>query len=265
MSRIRATFEQAANEGRKLLIPYITAGDPNLKLTQEILIEIACSGADIIELGVPFSDPMADGPVIQRAAERALKEGVNLAQILDMVAQVRKSTSVPIILFSYYNPLLQYGLDRLCQKAAELEIDGLLVTDLSPEESGELLGYTDKFDIDLIFLLAPTSSDARIKRITEVASGFIYALSRTGVTGMKQSISETAPRLIKRIRDFSTLPVAVGFGISTVEQVKEVWQYAEAAVVGSRIVSEIEVLQKEVDAKELVKRVGNLVREFCYK
>ncbi len=175
MSRIQVMFETLAGRGEKALIPYITAGDPDLATTERLIIEMARRGADLIELGVPFSDPMADGPVIQRAAERALARGTKLADIIALVARVRQHTQVPIILFSYYNPLLQFGLDALGEAARSAGIDGMLVTDLVPEEASELLCVLGKYELEMIFLLAPTSSDERIAKVASMASGFIYA------------------------------------------------------------------------------------------
>lgn len=257
MSRLERLFREWRKSGHKALIPYLTAGDPDLEATTELIVGMAAAGADVIELGVPFSDPMADGPVIQRAAERALKRGVDLNGILDAVAVARRFTHVPIILFSYYNPLLQYGLERLVERALDLGIDGLLVTDMVVEEAAELLSLAK--GLDLIFLLAPTSSDERIHRVASVASGFIYAVSRTGVTGIAETLSDSAAPLVARIRRVTDLPVAVGFGISEPEHVAEVWQIAEAAVVGSRIVREIETCS---DRKALVEKIGRLLQSL---
>jgi len=259
MSRIADKFQSLNKEERKALIPYITAGDPDLATTQSLIIKMAECGADIIELGVPFSDPMADGPVIQRATERALTKGTKLIDILDLVRQVRKVSQVPIVLFSYFNPLLQFGLEKLAKQASEVGIDGILVTDLSLEEAGEFLNILHKHKLDMIFLLAPTSNDERIAKVAKCASGFIYAVSRTGITGMQQRLSDTVEPLVARIRKFSNLPIAVGFGISTQEQVKEIFRQADGAVVGSRIVAEIEAC---TDQTKLVDTIGNLIKEL---
>lgn len=258
MSHIEATFRKLAARNQKALIPYITAGDPDLEATEKLIIEMANCGADIIELGVPFSDPMADGPVIQRATERALARGTKLNDILELVARVRRHTDIPIILFSYYNPLLQFGLERLAKKAREVGIDGVLITDLSPEESGEVLTILRNHEINMIFLLAPTSNDARIAKVSALASGFIYAVSRTGITGIQQSLSEAVVPLIEKIRHHTDLPIAVGFGISTPEHVKEICQHADGAVVGSRLVAEIEKCSQE-ESPQLVRKVGELI------
>ena len=210
-------------------------------------------GASVIELGVPFSDPMADGPVIQRASERALRHGFGLREIFDVVRDVRKQTNVAIILFSYFNPLLQFGLEKLVREAEHAEVDGILVTDLTPEEAGSFSAMLRAHEIDLIFLVAPTSTDERLKMIAERASGFIYAVSRAGVTGAREDVSAEAEKLVNRVRVFSDLPVAVGFGIAKPEHVRDVWRYADAVVVGSAIVKMIEDNVGNVD---LVKQIG---------
>lgn len=261
MSRIALKFKALKETGGKALIPYITAGDPDLAATEELIVEMAARGADIIELGVPFSDPMADGPVIQRATERAVARGTRLRDILPLVERVRRRTDVPIVLFSYYNPLLQYGLAALARDARNAGIDAVLATDLSPEEAGELHAALGAQELDMIFLLAPTSSDERIEKIAGRASGFIYAVSRTGITGMQQTLSQAIAPLIARIKRATSLPVAVGFGISTPEQVAEVWKQADGAVVGSRIVAEIEACQQR---EQLVARVGALISSLRY-
>jgi tryptophan synthase alpha chain len=249
-------------QGKKGFIPFITAGDPDLKTTAELLVEL--SGATVIELGVPFSDPMADGPVIQRASERALRHGFGIGDILGAVASVRREIETPIetpiILFSYYNPLLQFGLKRLAREAKAAGIDGVLVTDLSPEESGEFESELRANDLDMIFLIAPTSTDERLKLVAQHARGFIYAVSRAGVTGVRTSVSAEAEKLVNRMRRFSSLPIAVGFGISNRDQVKDVQRYADAVVIGSAIVSEIERL--EGATPDLAGRIGEFVRQF---
>ena len=257
MTRIEATFKSLKRERRKGFIPYITAGDPSLEATEQIILELERSGADIIELGVPFSDPMADGPVIQRASERALANSVNVRDCLEVVRRIRQQSEVPIVLFSYLNPLLSIGLDRLGDELRDAGVDGVLATDLVPEEADEIRAALRAWGIDLIFLVAPTSTDERIKLIAEASSGFVYAVSRTGVTGVRQSLSEAASSLVQRIKRFTDLPIAVGFGISTPEQVNEVWQHADAAVVGSRIVAEIE---NNAGDPALVEKVGALAR-----
>lgn len=240
MTRLTAVFASLESRRAKGFIPFITAGDPDLETTKHLMIELARVGATLIELGVPFSDPMADGPVIQRASERALRHGFGLPEILALVRDARKQTDVPIVLFSYFNPLLQFGLEKLVREAEHAQVDGILVTDLTPEEAGRFSAMLRAHEIDLIFLVAPTSTDERLKMIAERASGFIYAVSRAGVTGAREELSAEAAKLVNRVRAVSNLPVAVGFGISKREQVRDVWRYADAAVVGSAIVKMIE-------------------------
>lgn len=261
MSQIAAAFARLKREGRKGLIPFIVAGDPDLETTCELLAELAKAGATLIELGVPFSDPMADGPVIQRASERALRHGFGLEPVLETAANARKRMNIPIVLFSYYNPLLQYGLANLSRDAKEAGIDGVLVTDLTLEEAENLSAQLKANELDLIFLVAPTSTDKRLQAIAEKASGFIYAVSRAGVTGERAEVSEVAEQLVSRVRQCSQLPVAVGFGISSAEQVAETLKYADAAVVGSAIVAEIERCECSAD---VVRRVGEFVRGLVH-
>jgi tryptophan synthase alpha chain len=223
------------------LVAYVTCGDPDIATTREVILAAIEAGASIIELGVPFSDPLADGPVIQRASERALKHGTSLEHVLKLAAEIREhSQSVGLVVFSYLNPILRMGLAKFCQIARLAGVDGTLITDLPIEESSEYLREARKNDLATIFLAAPTSTDQRLKQIAEVSTGFIYAISRTGVTGERQQMSGDATALVKRIRRFSKLPVAVGFGISTPEQFDAVGKFAEGAVVGSAIVHVIE-------------------------
>ena len=223
------------------LVAYVTCGDPDLATTREIVLAAIEAGAGIIELGVPFSDPLADGPVIQRASERALKHGTSLKQVLKLAAEIREhSQSVGMIVFSYLNPILQMGMSKFCKVARHAGLDGVLITDLPVEESAEYLREARKNDLVTVFLVAPTSTDARLQRIVEVSSGFVYAISRTGVTGARQQMPEDASGLVKRLRRFTKLPVAVGFGISTPAQFASVGKFADAAVVGSAIVQTIE-------------------------
>jgi tryptophan synthase alpha chain len=257
VGRIQKAFTKLKQHDRKGFIPFITAGDPDLVTTERILIELADADATVIELGVPFSDPMADGPVIQRASERALKNAFGLTDLLEMVARARKQIDTPIILFSYFNPLLQFGLERLAQRVKDCGIDGVLVTDLTPEESGEFEAELRARDLDMIFLVAPTSTDERLKLVSEHASGFVYAVSRAGVTGTRETVSAEAEKLVTRMRKFTSLPIAVGFGISTVEQVKDVQRYADAVVVGSAIVAEMERLAV---APDVAQRIGEFAR-----
>lgn len=255
MGRIADAFTTLKRDGKKGFIPYITAGDPDLATTEQLLITLA-QHATLIELGVPFSDPMADGPVIQRASERALKHDFGLQDILDTAARARKQIDTPIILFSYYNPLLQFGLKRVAEAAKAAGIDGVLVTDLTPEEAGEFEAELRAHDLDMIFLIAPTSTDERLKLVAEHASGFVYAVSRAGVTGAREQVSEEAEKLVNRMREFSSLPIAVGFGISNAAQAADVSRYADAVVVGSAIVAELERLEGKPD---LVRQVSQFL------
>src|SRR5438874_4518078 len=257
MSRIRETFASLKRAARGGFIPFITAGDPDLTTTERLLIELAAAGANIIELGVPFSDPVADGETIQRASERALRKGVTLRDALTCIARAKQHIDVPIVLFSYFNPLLNFGRDRLANDAKEAGVDAVLVTDLIPEEAHTWTETLIQFDLDPIFLVAPTTSDKRLKQIARQARGFIYAVSRAGVTGARDEMTDDAEALVKRVRLVSDLPVAVGFGISTAEQVREVLRFADAAVIGSAIVSQIEELAESPD---LVNRVGEFAR-----
>ena len=216
-------------------------------------------GATVIELGIPFTDPMADGPVIQRASERALRHDFGISDVLQIVSDARQETEVPIILFSYFNPLLQFGIEKLTDEAKGAGVDGVLVTDLVPEEANQFASALRANDLDMIFLIAPTSTDERLKMVAERASGFIYAVSRAGITGARDQMSAEAEKLVRRMRKFSDLPIAVGFGISTPEHVADVWRYADAAVVGSAIVAEIE---RGGPSTEVISRVGEFVRQL---
>jgi tryptophan synthase alpha chain len=223
------------------LVAYVTCGDPDLATTRAIVLSAIEAGADVIELGVPFSDPVADGPVIQRASERALKQGTSLASVLTLAAEIREhAQSTGLIIFSYLNPILRMGLDKFCKVARAAGVDGALVTDLPVEEAGEYLQAMDAHDLAAVFLAAPTSPDARLKRIAAASSGFVYAVSRTGVTGQRQQLADDARKLVRRLRRVTKLPIAVGFGISNAEQFAEVGEFADAGVVGSAIVQTIE-------------------------
>jgi tryptophan synthase alpha chain len=257
VSRISDTFLELKRSGRGAFIPFITAGDPDLATTELLLIELEAAGADIIELGVPFSDPVADGEIIQRASERALRNGVTLRDALTCIARAKQQIDVPIVLFSYFNPLLQFSEDRLAIEAKQAGVDAVLVTDLIPEEAQLWTDTLHQHHLDPIFLVAPTTSDQRLARIAQQARGFIYAVSRAGVTGPQSEMTHEAEALVQRVRSVSDLPVAVGFGVSTPEQVREVWRFADAAVVGSAIVSQIEKLAK---SPNLVNRIGEFAR-----
>ena len=260
ISRITRRFEELSAAGELGLVAYLTAGDPTLEASEKIILAAAEAGADVIELGVPFSDPVADGPVIQRASERALKSGTTLAGVLDLAKRLRARTEVPLVLFSYFNPLLQMGLEKFAKAANAAGIDGVLVTDLTPEESSEYREIIRAQALDTIFLGAPTSTDARLAAIAECSSGFLYLISRTGVTGTRESLPEELPALVRRARRVTKLPIAVGFGISLPEHVSVLGGIADAAVVGSALVAEVEQASKsklgpEAAAKAVADRI----------
>jgi tryptophan synthase alpha chain len=239
-SRIAKRFADLRAAGELGIVAYITAGDPTLNVTRDYVLALADAGADVIELGVPFSDPLADGPTIQRASERALKSGTTLAGVIALVRQIRQSSEVPLVLFSYFNPILQMGLEKFAAAAAEAGADGVLVTDLTPEESAEYREIMQAHHLNTIFLAAPTSTDERLVKIAACSSGFLYLISRTGVTGAKDALPDDLPALLRRARSFTQLPIAVGFGISLPGHVSVLGGLADAAVVGSALVSEIE-------------------------
>ena len=239
-TRISKRFAELRSTGELGIVAYITAGDPSLEATLKFVLALADAGADVIELGVPFSDPLADGPTIQRASERALKAGASLAGVLELVRRIRESSQVPLVLFTYFNPILQMGLEKFAAAATHAGADGVLVTDLTPEESEDYRRIIHAQNLDTIFLAAPTSDDDRLRKISACSSGFLYLISRTGVTGAKDSLPDDLPGLLRRVRNFTELPVAVGFGISLPGHVSVLGGLADAAVVGSALVSEIE-------------------------
>lgn len=234
------------------LIAYITAGDPSLDATRQIVLAAAHAGADIVELGVPFSDPLADGPTIQRASERALRAGTTLAGVLDLVAAIRRESQVPLLLFSYYNPVLQMGLENFAARAAAAGADGALVTDLTPEEAADYRAALHAHGLDTVFLAAPTTSEERFASIAAASSGFLYLVSRTGVTGARESLPEDLPALVRRARHSTSLPLAIGFGISLPGHISVLGGLADAAVVGSALVEEIERAKTAADAATAV-------------
>jgi tryptophan synthase alpha chain len=238
--RISRRFRELAAAGELGLVAYITAGDPSLDATEKIVLAAAEAGADVIELGVPFSDPVADGPTIQRASERAVRGGTTLAGVIELVRSLRAHTQVPLVLFSYFNPILQMGIEKFADAARAAGTDGVLATDLTPEEAVEYRAILHARGLDTIFLAAPTSTDARLELIAECSTGFLYLISRTGVTGERASLPEDLPALARRVRRFTKLPLAVGFGISSPEHVSVLGGIADAAVVGSALVAEIE-------------------------
>ena len=259
--RISRKFRELAEKGELGLIAYITAGDPSLDATEKIVLAVAEAGADVIELGVPFSDPVADGPTIQRASERALRAGTKLASVLDLVRRLRLSTDVPLVLFSYFNPILQMGLEKFGGATAAAGADGVLATDLTLEEADEYRAIIHSNGLDTIFLVAPTSTDTRIEKIARASSGFLYLISRAGVTGAQEALPPELPGLTRRIRKFTTLPIAVGFGISLPTHVTVLGGIADAAVVGSALVAEIEkAASPETAAKAVAERIRALKR-----
>ena len=239
-TRISRRFAELASSGDLGLIAYITAGDPSLDATREIVLAAAEAGADIIELGVPFSDPLADGPTIQRASEKSLRAGTTLAGVLDLVASIRRESEMPLVLFSYYNPVLQMGLENFAERAAKAGADGALITDLTPEEAGTYRAALHAHGMDTIFLAAPTTTEERFTRIAEATTGFLYLVSRNGVTGARDAMPEDLPALVRRARHATKLPLAIGFGISLPGHVSILGGLADAAVVGSALVEEIE-------------------------
>ena len=239
-TRISRRFAELRRTGEMGLVAYITAGDPSLDATEKFVLALAEAGADVIELGVPFSDPIADGPVIQRASERALRSGTTLAGVLALVKSLRAKSDVPLVLFSYFNPVLQMGLEKLGETAKAAGVDGVLITDLTPEEAGEYRAAMSAHGLDTIFLAAPTSPDERLALIADASSGFLYVISRTGVTGPKDQLADELPSLARRVRRVTELPIAIGFGISLPGHVSLLGGLADAAVVGSALVEEIE-------------------------
>jgi len=236
MTRIAALFDRLRSENRKGLIAYLTAGDPTPGRTPALIHALVRGGSDLIELGVPFSDPIADGPVIQAAGERALRAGMTLAGVLAIAAEVRKTSEVPLLLFTYLNPVMRYGVDRLAADAAAAGIDGCLLIDASVEEAHEYVGAMRRHGLDTVFLAAPTSTEHRLRLVAEYSSGFIYIVSRTGVTGERDSLSNQVTPLVDAIRKVTDLPLAVGFGVSKPEHVAELGRQVEGVVVGSAIV-----------------------------
>jgi len=257
MSQIAETFARIRKQGSPGLVTYVTAGDPDVTRTAGILRSLDSAGADVLEVGVPFSDPLADGPVIQRATERALASGTTLAQVLDVVGCVRADLRAPIVIFSYANPILRMGAERFADRAREVGVDGVLILDLPIEEADESRNMLSARGIDTILLLSPTTTDERLRKAAALGSGFLYAISRLGVTGARDRIADGAQSMVARIRRVSDLPVALGFGISRPEHVCEVGRWADAAVVGSALVN---VIAEAGAAADLNRRVEEYVR-----
>jgi tryptophan synthase alpha chain len=252
MGRIERKFRSLRDKGEKALIVYLTAGDPSLKHTREIILGLDAAGVDILEIGVPFSEPTADGPIIQAASLRALQNGATLAGILDIIECLREVSEIPIVLFGYYNPIFIYGNERFAKRAKEAGVDGILVVDLPLEESAELRQYTDRLGIDFISLIAPTTSTDRIRKISRDATGFLYYISITGVTGTAKPRVVDVKRNAERIRKVTTLPLVVGFGISTPQQAKEVAPFVDGLVIGSAVVQMVEENRNRIDVIDIV-------------
>ena len=259
MGRIGKKFEALRARNEKALIVYVTAGDPSLEITNKLILEMEKSGVDIVEIGVPFSDPTADGPVIQAASQRALKAGATLSGVLKMVAEVRRASQIPIVLFGYFNPIFAYGVDKFAHAASQAGVDGILVVDLPPEEASELRNHTDTAGIDFISLVAPTTGKARLKTILRGATGFLYYISITGVTGTAAPKIDDIARELGKIRKLTKMPLAVGFGITNAEQAKEIGAIADGIVIGSALVKMIDDHQND---KDLLKMVSAYVRSI---
>jgi tryptophan synthase alpha chain len=259
-TRISRLFERLRQEGRPGFIAYITAGDPSPSATPGLVAALERGGVDLIELGVPFSDPIADGPVIQRGAERALKAGTTVSSVLQIAAEIRKHSEIPLLLFTYMNPLVRYGFDALARDAVSSGIDGCLLTDLSVEEAGPYTKALLDHGLDTVFLAAPTSTERRRKLVAKYSTGFIYLVSRTGVTGEQQSLADTAAPLIDSMRQVTDLPLAVGFGISTPDQMHTVGALADAVVVGSALVRAIE---KNAGSPDLETKIEEFAKDLA--
>jgi len=255
MNRIEERFEKLRKEERKAFIPFLTAGDPDLETTKALVLELERRGSDIIELGVPFSDPLADGPVIQRSSRRALNNGISLDKVLDLVANLRQKTQIPLILMGYYNPIFKFGEEKFIESSSQAGLDGLIVADLPPEEAYSLRKKAEKENIDIIFLLTPVSSEKRIKLVCECGKGFIYCVSYTGVTGGKiGERKEALKHLVDKVRSFTSHPIGVGFGVSSPSDARKIAPIADGVIVGSAIIKEIEKYQGQ---RDLVKKVGD--------
>ncbi len=259
MNRIDKKFKELKKKRKKAFIAFIMAGDPSLTITKKLIFELEAKSVDIIELGVPFSDPLADGPTIQRSSERALKHKITLDSVSNLVKSIRFYTQIPIVFLTYYNLIHHYGLKEFIQKASSSGVDGVIIPDLPPEESKELRLIARKKRFSIIHLLAPTSSKERIKRIASASTGFIYYVSLTGTTGARKALPKEIPASLKRLKKMTKMPLCVGFGISTPEQVKSISKLADGVIVGSAI---IKVIEKNIKNRNLVKKVGNFVKRL---
>lgn len=256
-SRIEKKFNKLKEANQKALIPFITAGDPDLDTTKRLVIEMEKAGADIIELGVPFSDPIADGPAIQKASYRSLKARTTLKKIIGLVKELRRTTEIPLVLMTYYNPVFKYGISGFVRDATDAGVDGIIVPDLPPEEGEGIIEEGKRHGLNTIFLLAPTSTKERIKLAASVSTGFIYYVSLTGVTGARESLPETVEASVNKIRKATDKPIAVGFGISTAEQAKRIASFADGVIVGSAIVN---VIEKNLGKPDLIEAVSDFVK-----
>ena len=258
-SRIEEKFKKLKEANQKALIPFITAGDPDLDTTKRLVIEMERAGADIIELGVPFSDPIADGPAIQKASYRSLKSGTTLKKIIGIVKELRRTTEIPLVLMTYYNPVFKYGISEFVRDASDAGVDGIIIPDLPPEEGEGIIEEGKRHNLNTIFLLAPTSTKERIKIVASASTGFIYYVSLTGVTGARKSLPETVEASVNKIRKATDKPIAVGFGISTAEQAKRIASFADGVIVGSAIVN---VIEKNIDKPDLIEKVSGFVKDL---
>ncbi|OGL44592.1 MAG: tryptophan synthase subunit alpha [Candidatus Schekmanbacteria bacterium RBG_16_38_11] len=266
MSKIDGVFESLKKKGEKALIPYITAGDPDLAATKDLIFELEAQGADIIELGIPFSDPIADGPTIQKASMRAFEGGIKLSKILRLIEEVKGKSNgyswrveIPLVVMSYYNPIFHYGVERFIRDFRCAGGEGIIVPDLPPDEAEEVLAGGKKYGVDIIFLLAPTSSEERIKKICDASSGYIYYVSVLGVTGTREFLSKSLSDRVKFIKRFTKKPIAVGFGISTPDQARAVASVADGVIVGSAI---IKIIEENLNSPQMVKKVGGFLKRL---
>ncbi len=262
MNRIESKFRKLKKRGKKAFIAFITAGDPNLKTTEELVLRFESSGVDIVELGVPFSDPLADGLTIQASSQRALQQGITLEKIFKLVKTLRKKSQIPIALMTYYNPIFHYGEERLIKEAKQCGVDGLIIPDLPLEEGRNLIKLARQNNISTIFFISPTTTQERMKKIVQASSGFIYYVSLTGVTGARKSLGSSILNQVRSVQKITDKPICVGFGISNARQVKAIGQIADGVIVGSAIIQEI---VKNAGKKDLVKRVAKFINHLSRK
>ena len=260
MTRIENKWKELGKKGLKAFIPFVTAGDPSLEYTYKLVLELEKQGADIVELGIPFSDPIADGPVIQASSQRALEKGINLNKIFHLVKELRKKTDIPLVFLSYYNPIFHYGVERFVEDAVKSGVDGVIVADLPPEEAKEIKIFSSREELDTIFLAAPTSSTERLHKVAEASTGFIYCVSVAGVTGVRNSLAQSLKKRVEDIKKLTDKPVAVGFGVSNAKTAQRVASFADGVIVGSAIVK---VVEDNLKNKDLVGKVGMVVRNLA--